>query len=174
MLASCEKAVLLVCTLGAEFDRLLRQTQARDMAAAVTLDACGSAYVEAGCDRAEKEIASLHPGLYLSDRFSPGYEDLPLSLQEDFLTVLNAQRRLGVTALQSHLLAPAKSVTAVIGLSTQPQEAKIRGCAFCALQGRCAYRDHLCRLIFPSISCWTGPWARCCKTAVSVPATFRS
>ncbi|MBQ7655894.1 MAG: methionine synthase [Clostridia bacterium] len=141
MLSACDRAALLLCTLGAEFDRLLRMTQARDMARAVMLDACGSAYVEAGCAEAEREIARLHSALYLSDRFSPGYGDLPLDLQDDFLAALNGQKRLGVTALPSHLLAPAKSVTAIIGLSGQPQEAKIRGCAFCALQGRCAYRE---------------------------------
>ena len=141
MLAECEKAALLVCTLGTEFDRLLRAAQARDMAQAVMLDACGSAYVEAGCDEAEAEIAARHPGLYLTDRFSPGYGDLPLSLQPRLLCVLNAEKRLGVYALDSCLLNPVKSVTAVIGLAKEPQGARIRGCAVCALKERCAYRE---------------------------------
>ena len=141
MLESCPKAALLVCTLGTEFDRLLRAAQARDMAEAVMLDACGSAYVEAGCDAAEKEISARHPGWYRTDRFSPGYGDLPLSLQPCFLSALNAEKRLGVYTSASFLLNPMKSVTAVIGLSREPQGAKIRGCAVCALKGSCLYRE---------------------------------
>ena len=52
MLAECETAVLVVCTLGAEFDAMQRAWEARDMARAVVLDACGSALAEAGCDEA--------------------------------------------------------------------------------------------------------------------------
>ncbi|MBQ6257591.1 MAG: methionine synthase [Clostridia bacterium] len=141
MLAECEKAALLLCTLGAEFDRLLRTAQARDMAQALYIDACGSSFVEQGCDAAEKEIAAHHPGLYLTDRFSPGYGDLPLSLQRDFLRALNGEKRLGVCAAPSYLLNPMKSVTAVIGLSDKPQPARIRGCAYCAFKQNCAFRE---------------------------------
>ena len=61
MLKECGRAALLLCTLGAAFDALLRSWEQRDMARAVMLDACGSAYVEAGCGAAEAEIASRHP-----------------------------------------------------------------------------------------------------------------
>ena len=140
MLTDCEKAALLVCTLGAEFDRRLRAVQARDMARAVLLDACGSACVEAACDSAEKEIAARYPGMYLTDRFSPGYGDLPLTLQPSLLRAADAEKRLGVYAAPSCMLLPVKTVTAVIGLSVRPQAARIRGCAFCALREGCAYR----------------------------------
>ena len=141
MLAECDTAVILLCTLGAEFEKMQRAQEARNMARAVVLDACGSAWVEAGCDAAEEEIAARFPGKYRTDRFSPGYGDLPLESQEWILRVLNAGRRLGVTETASHLLIPAKSVTAVIGLSDRPQGAKIRGCAYCALREECAYRE---------------------------------
>ena len=141
MLQSCDRAALLCCTLGAEFDRLLRMTQARGMARAAILNACGSAYAEAGCNEAEKEIASRYPKLFLTDRFSPGYGDLPLSIQPGFITALDADRRLGVTVTDSLLMLPAKTVTAVIGLSESPQPARIRGCGFCALKDNCAYRE---------------------------------
>ncbi len=141
MLAECEKAALLLCTLGAEFDRLLRTAQARDMAQALYMDACGSSFVEQGCDAAEREIAARHPGLYLTDRFSPGYGDLPLSVQPGLLRALDGERRLGVCAGPSYLLNPMKSVTAVIGLSNRPQAARIRGCACCALRQSCVFRE---------------------------------
>ena len=140
MLAECVEAVLSACTLGAAFDRMEMEWQARDMARAAVLDACGSAWAEAGCDAAEEEIRERFPDRFLTDRFSPGYGDLPLSLQADFLRALDAGRILGITVNESCLLAPAKSVTAVTGLADRPQGARIRGCACCGLQGECEYR----------------------------------
>ena len=141
MLMDCDRAALLLCTLGAAFDRLLRTAQTRDMTQALYIDACGSAYVEQGCDAAEQTIAARHPGLYLTDRFSPGYGDLPLSVQPGLLRALDSEKRLGVCAGPSYLLNPMKSVTAVIGLAARPQRALIRGCAFCSLREGCAYRE---------------------------------
>lgn len=140
MLAQCGQAALLVCTLGMGFETLLRAEQARDMARAVMLDACGSAWVEAGCGAAERELAARFPGLYLTDRFSPGYGDLPLDLQPAICAVLDARRRLGVHVTESLLMNPSKSVTAVIGLSDRPQMARIRGCAFCSMRKTCTLR----------------------------------
>ena len=140
MLAQCDRAALLGCTLGAGFDAMLRAEQVRDMAAAVLLDACGSAWVEAGCDKAEREIAARFPGMYLTDRFSPGYGDLPLSLQPALCAALDSARRLGVHVGESLLLNPVKTVTAVIGLSDRPQMARIRGCEFCAMNQTCVLR----------------------------------
>ena len=141
MLRDCHRASLMLCTLGAAFDSLLRAAQARDMARAVLLDACGSAYVEAACDQAEREIAARHPGLYLTDRFSPGYGDLPLKTQEGLLRALDAPRRMGVHLTEASFMIPAKSVSAVIGLSHTPRPARIRGCAYCQMREKCTLRE---------------------------------
>lgn len=140
MLAECDRVVLLGCTLGAAFDTMLRAEQARNMASAVILDACGSALVEAGCDAAEQEIRSRFPDLFLTDRFSPGYGTLPLELQRSLCAALDASRRLGLHTMESCLLNPGKSVTAFIGLSDRPQMARIRGCAYCTLRNNCTFR----------------------------------
>ena len=140
MLSGCSHAALTACTLGAVFDTLLRKEQARDMAQAVITDACGSALIEEGCDEAERELARLYPGSFLTDRFSPGYGDLPLEVQERLCAVLDAQRRAGITVGGSFMLNPAKSVTAVIGISDTPQPARIQGCAYCPMRESCRYR----------------------------------
>lgn len=140
MLARCDRAAVLACTLGARFDAKLLALQARDMAKAVIYDALGSAFVEAGCDAAEREIAGRFPDLFLTDRFSPGYGDLPLAVQPALCAALDGGRRLGVTVTPSLLMNPVKSVTAVIGLSATPQPARIRGCGFCNLRERCQFR----------------------------------
>ena len=140
MLAQCDRAAVLCCTLGMEFDALLRAEQARDMSRAVIVDAWGSAWVELGCGEAEKEIASRFPSLFLTDRFNPGYGDLPLSLQADICTMLDLERRLGVHREESNLLTPWKTVTAIVGLSDKPQMARIRGCEACAMRETCTLR----------------------------------
>ena len=105
MLQECETAVLMVCTLGAEFDAMQRAWEARDMARAVVLDACGSALAEAGCDAAEEELAGRFPGMYRTDRFSSGYGDIPLETQDWILRAVDAGRRLGVTVPASCLMS---------------------------------------------------------------------
>lgn len=140
MLAECDQAALLCCTLGVGFAALLQARQARDMAQAVILDACGSALVESGCDAAQEELSRRLPGRYLTDRFSPGYGDLPLSLQPAVCAALDAARRVGVQVTSQFLLDPDKSVTAIVGLSDRPQAARVRGCAFCAMRERCTLR----------------------------------
>lgn len=140
MLGECHHAAVLVCTLGLRFEQQTRASQARDMAEAVVLDACGSALVEAGCDQAEKELQQRFPGIYLTERFSPGYDDLPLSLQPAICAALDSHRRLGVHVSATCMLTPQKSVTAVIGLADHPQPAHIRGCAYCALRRQCTLR----------------------------------
>lgn len=139
MLADCREAAVLVCTLGAAFDLWLRKLQSRDMAQAVMLDALGSAYVEAACDAAEREIADRFPRMYLTDRFSPGYGDLPLTLQPALLSMAGA-RHIGVACTPTLLMAPQKSVTALIGLADAPQMARIRGCAHCSMSKTCTIR----------------------------------
>ncbi len=146
MLAECHHAAVLVCTLGLGFEQHMRGTQVRDMSQAVLLDAVGSALVEAGCDAAEKEIAARFPEMYLTDRFSPGYGDLPLDLQAAICRITDSQRRLGVYVTPSMLMNPQKSVTAIVGLADRQQRARIRGCAYCAMKDTCALRKggHSC------------------------------
>ena len=140
MLSDCDTAVLLCCTLGLEFERRLRLLERRDMGRAAVLDACGSAWVEDGCDAAEEELRRRFPGRFLTDRFSPGYGDLPLSLQAPLLAALDAERRLGIHLSGSFLMTPSKSVTAVLGVSDRPQPARVRGCGLCAMKNDCEYR----------------------------------
>ena len=68
------------------------------------------------------------------------YGDLPLDVQSPLLALTDATRRLGVTLSESNLMNPLKSVTAVIGLSDTPQQARIRGCDYCAMRTRCNLR----------------------------------
>lgn len=140
MLKDCQQAALMLSTLGLPFDSMLRTQQARGMAEAAMLDALGNVLVEEACDRLEEALRSRFPHLHLTDRFSPGYGDLPLSLQPGLLAALDATRQAGVYLTDSCLMNPSKTVTAIVGLSARPQAARIRGCAFCTLRDTCTYR----------------------------------
>ena len=62
-----------------------------------------------------KEAARLS-GYKSHPRYSPGFGDLPITVQKEFLNLLDAGRRMGITLGESFLMAPSKSVTAIIGL----------------------------------------------------------
>lgn len=140
MLQGCHSAAIMMCTIGFGFEMELRKAQARNMAEAVIIDACGSALVEEGCDNAEREIATALPGSFLTDRFSPGYGDLPLELQGEISRVLNAEKILGVHLNDSLLFYPCKTVSAIIGIAKEKQPARIRGCDYCSMRESCVLR----------------------------------
>ena len=82
----------------------------------------------------------MFPGCHFPFRYSPGYGDLPLSLQGDLLSLLDAPRRVGLTASASHILIPRKSVTAFLGVADNPIEQTIRSCLGCPAREGCQYR----------------------------------
>ncbi len=139
-LQGCTRAAVICATLGAEVDRLIRVAQVRDMAQAVVLDAMASVAVEQVCRRLDVLLAQRFPGSFFTFRFSPGYGDYPITLQKAFLRFLDAPRKIGLSVSKSSLLIPAKSVTAVAGISDRPLPPKRRGCAICDLRGSCQYR----------------------------------
>ncbi len=141
-LDGCEKAILMCATLGAEIDKLIRISQISDMAKAVVLDSFASVAVEQVCNKVDEIIAEKYDGYYMTFRFSPGYGDYPISLQQDFLRMLDAPRKIGLTTNENFLLMPTKSVTAVMGLSKNPIERKKRGCAICNMRGKCRFRKN--------------------------------
>lgn len=139
-LDGCDRCVLLCATASAKADELIRRKQAEDMEQGFITDCLGSAAVEAVCNSLERELKERLHDTYMTWRFSPGYGDLPLSVQPQLLAVLDAPKRAGVTCLDSLLMVPSKSVTAVIGLSDKPIEKGRQGCAVCNMSRTCRFR----------------------------------
>ena len=142
-LTGCREAVLMAATLSAGVDGLLRQSQLRDLGRSLVLEACATAAIEEVCDRGEAIIRQRYPGRALTSRYSPGYGDLPVTVQGAFLDLLDAPRRLGLCATGSSILTPRKSVTAVIGVREEGAEdpgPHGRSCDRCAMKDRCTYR----------------------------------
>ncbi len=144
LLQPCCKAILMAATLGAEVESMLRRSQARDMARAAILDAAASAAVENVCDNLCADLQAHFSPLCLTDRFSPGYGEFPLSQQAELCRVLDVSRRIGVFLTESDLMIPQKSVTALIGVADRPPESRRRSCDTCRLAGSCAYRKEGC------------------------------
>lgn len=140
LLSGCGSAVLMAATLGNEVEALIRRAQVKSMADAVILDACASAAIENVCDNLCADIEKELSPQYLTDRFSPGYGDLPLTQQGELFRVLDVTRRIGVTLSASGLMLPQKSVTAILGVSPVPTKKRAKGCASCGLFETCQYR----------------------------------
>lgn len=142
MLAPCSEAILMAATLGAESERFLLKRQAVSVSQAVLLDAVMSAAIEAVCDQQEHllRLELEGRGMYLSDRFSPGYGDMPIGQTKDICALLQADRTIGLTVSSSGIMIPRKSVTAIMGVSTQPFVRRASGCSVCNARETCILR----------------------------------
>ena len=96
--------------------------------------------VEQLCDQIELELQRQFPGCFFPFRYSPGYGDLPLTLQSSLLALLDAPRQVGLCASASHILTPRKSVTAILGVADHPIQASVRSCLGCPAHDSCQYR----------------------------------
>jgi hypothetical protein len=140
-LDSCQEGVLFAATLGAPVDMLIQRYNVLDMSRAVILQSCAATAVEAYCDQCQDEIEAMarEKGLYLRPRYSPGYGDFPLTYQKEVLSLLNAQRRIGLTRTDGDILVPTKSVTAVIGFTTESTSCHVARCMTCTAKN-CPFR----------------------------------
>lgn len=136
-LKECHKAVVMCATLSGNVDKLIRQKELGNMFEAMATDALSNAAIEQVCDAVELFITAEYPEYNRTWRFGVGYGDFPLDTQKDFLTVLNAQKTIGVCANDSHILIPRKSVTCVIGLSKKQLEGK-SSCQTCNFRDKCS------------------------------------
>ena len=140
-LRGCTAVYLMAATLGIEADRLLARASAVRMSDAVLYQAAAAAMIETVCDGVNDAIRreAAGEGLYCRPRFSPGYGDFSIEHQRDFARLLDTPRQIGLTVTESCLLAPTKSVTAVIGLTNTPQPCHRSGCESCE-KTDCAFR----------------------------------
>lgn len=142
LLRDCDRAVVFALTLGMEAEALIRRAGLTSPTRALILDACASAACEQACDDLQGLLEGrlCTQGVFPTDRFSPGYGDLPLEVQRPLLDLLEGQRRCGITLSDTFIMSPRKSVTAVFGLADRPQGKRARGCAFCSMNQNCSFR----------------------------------
>lgn len=143
-LKQCSEVILIAATLGLEADKLMQKYEILNMTKATITQACGAACIEAYCNILQERICSEastdEKKLYLRPRFSPGYGDLPLQYQRIIFDELQCTKRIGLTLTDSLLMYPTKSVTAFIGLTSNPQSCHIDKCKNCNNIG-CEFRN---------------------------------
>ena len=140
-LKDCGRILVFGATLGSRVDVLLKRYGQLSVSRAVVLQAASAAMLETYCDYCNEVWREEYQkkGWYMRPRFSPGYGDFPLECQKEIAGALEMNKRIGVTLTDSLLMAPSKSVTAVIGLSSKPKMCSIQGGEACGRTG-CEYR----------------------------------
>ena len=108
---------LFGATLGSRVDVALRRMSLTSVAEAGAGQAVAAALIETYCDDCCNELQKQLPSnKKLKWRFSPGYGDWPLEEQKILFSVLDCAHTIGLTLTESCMMAPIKSVTAVIAV----------------------------------------------------------
>lgn len=114
----CNRAFVFAATVGVGVDRVIRSSEIKSTLLSLACDAAGSALVEAVCDIIDKELAekAQKQEKQTSKRFSAGYGDLSLEYQRDICALLDTPRNIGASLTDGVMMAPSKTVTAIIGI----------------------------------------------------------
>ena len=141
-LKNSTECVLMAVTLGNEVEKRTRLYEKTNLTKALILDACATTAVEEVCDIVENSVKekAILSGMNITFRYSPGYGDLPLDVQNSFLRALDAQKKIGLTVSENNLLFPRKSVTAIIGIVNGGIEKKRKSCKECSNYENCSFR----------------------------------
>ena len=140
-LKGCSEAVLFAATIGPACDRLVKRAEIKSSALAACYQATGAAAVEAYCDMLNDKITeeARSRGLYSRPRFSPGYGDLNIESQKIWFRLLDITKKTGISLTDSYLMVPTKSVTAIIGLSSNDLPCIRQGCESCNMSSTCEF-----------------------------------
>ena len=109
---------LFGATLGSRVDSALRRMALTSVAEAGAGQAVAAALIETYCEDCCAELKKQLPeGKKLKWRFSPGYGDWALEEQKILFPVLDCAHTIGLTLTESCMMAPVKSVTAVMAIT---------------------------------------------------------
>jgi len=126
-LNNSKEVYLMAATLGTQVDKKIAYYEKISVTKSMIFDACATTAIEEGCDRVEAEIKEQVLAQGNDDitfRYSPGYGDLAIDIQKKFLRILNAPKKIGLTASKYNMLIPTKSVTAIIGVIEERSRAE--------------------------------------------------
>lgn len=140
-LKDCDEVILFAATLGMDVDRTLARYSKINVSKALIFQSTAAAAIEGVCNELNEDLRLkiAEEGLFLRPRFSPGYGDVPLAIQKDFLSLINAKVTTGIILTEGDLMIPEKSVTAFIGISKNNTNCQSQGCEACAKKD-CGYR----------------------------------
>ena len=139
LLETSTDVILMAVTLGQEIEKYINRVSYIDLTKSVVLDAVASAAAESLTNDINEVLEKRYKGRYLTDRFSPGYGDMPIEVQRNFLELLDARRQIGLWTSSSGIMEPRKSLTTIIGISNNEQMHRHRGCSLCSLYRECDF-----------------------------------
>ena len=141
-LQGCEEVLLVGATLGARVDTCIRRLAILSVAEGAAAQAVGAALVESYLDELQEKLQKdlEQEGLFQKSRFSPGYGDWNLEEQRLLFPLLDCAKQIGLTLTEGCMMAPSKSVTAVIGLTKEKNNCLQHKCAQCSNVG-CEFRE---------------------------------
>ncbi len=116
-LMGCDRLLLFGATLGTRVDIALRRISVRSIAEGAAAQAVAASLIESYLD--QQEIVwkkDLSAAWQYRTRFSPGYGDWDLAEQQKIFRLLDCAKTIGLTLTAGGIMAPTKSVTAVIGI----------------------------------------------------------
>lgn len=142
LLKDCNKCVLMCATIGFNIEKNIRKYSYKNLTKGIIIDSCATTAIEEICDLIEENILKrvAKNGKSLTMRYSPGYGDLDMRANKDILTVLDAQRKIGVTVTDTGIMIPRKSVVALIGITNQKIKRAKRTCENCSNRFNCEYK----------------------------------
>jgi cobalamin-dependent methionine synthase I len=148
-LAKCHKVALMAVTIGSAIEtQITRHFSSGNYTAGLLLDAAATTAVESLADQVNSLIDTLavKAGYTTTWRFSPGYGDWDVRIQQALLLALDAQV-INLTTTESMMLTPRKSVTAAIGLrpndSSYQQGRSKTTCANCTQKTCIARKENI-------------------------------
>lgn len=135
-LSGCSEILVIAGTLGQVYEKILARLQKENPEEALLFDSLGSVWVEGVLDDLTDQLQKRLPDLQFTQRFSIGYEDLPLSLQKELFEKFDIASKTGIELQPSLMMFPTKSITAFIGLKpvegdlrNTPSEGSCRDCS---------------------------------------------
>jgi hypothetical protein len=139
-LKGSEQLAFYVCTAGRELsEKSVQLLSGDDPVLGYVYDVLGSVIVEAASDRLQAQLRQspevISPNM--TNRYSPGYCEWPLSDQHKLFALFNGGA-CGVSLTTSALMVPVKSVSGVIGIG-QNVHYREYVCALCSSKA-CLYR----------------------------------
>lgn len=139
-MAGASEIALFICTAGAAFTDLSHAYQQNgDFLEAFVIESIGSATVENAMDKVQRclEEEMSREGKMITNRYSPGYCEWPLSGQRDLFAYIG-DHPTGISLNESCLMQPIKSVSGIIGIGDAVKK-RPYGCEICN-SATCVYR----------------------------------
>lgn len=145
LLEGCSECLLMATTLGIEIEREIKKYSYSDLTKGIIIDSCATTAIEGVCDLVESKVREelLEQEKYITNRYSPGYGDLSININNEIINILRTQSNIGLTITDSNIMLPRKSVIAIMGISESNQITHKKSCLNCNNYNSCKYRKEV-------------------------------